>query len=143
VPYGFGSVTVIPVKLREFLLNRCAGKSTGFAGRLRALGNDRDCAYVFSRGYRHERWSYSRVAGLAYQFARELEARNIVKGDAVLLWSANCAEWVAAFLGCALCGAIAVPVDDAASPDFARRIGAQVRTKLVLCPRERASVFDG
>ena len=106
-------------------------------------GNDRDCAYVFSRGYRHERWSYSRVAGLAYQFARELEARNIVKGDAVLLWSANCAEWVAAFLGCALCGAIAVPVDDAASPDFARRIGAQVRTKLVLCPRERASVFDG
>jgi len=40
-----------------------------------------------------------------------------------------------AFLGCALCGAIAVPVDDAASPDFARRIGAQVRTKLVLCPR--------
>jgi len=106
-------------------------------------GNDRDCAYVFSRGYRHERWSYSRVAGLAYQFARELEARNIVKGDAVLLWGANCAEWVAAFLGCALCGVIAVPVDDAASPDFARRIGAQVRTKLVLCPRERASVFDG
>jgi len=49
---------------------------------------------------------------LAYQFARELEARNIVKGDAVLLWSPNCAEWVAAFLGCALCGVIAVPVDD-------------------------------
>jgi len=45
----------------------------------------------------------------------------------VLLWSANCAEWVAAFLGCALCGAIAVPVDDAASPDFGathRRAGA-------------------
>jgi long-chain acyl-CoA synthetase len=80
---------------------------------------------------------------VAYQFARELEARNIAKGDAVLLWSPNCAEWVAAFLGCALCGVIAVPVDDAASPDFARRIGAQVRTRLVVCPRERASIFDG
>jgi len=102
-----------------------------------------DCAYVFPRGYRRERWSYQRVAGVAYQFARELEARKIGKGDAVLLWSPNCAEWGAAFLGCALCGVIAVPIDDAASPDFARRIGAQVRTRLVLCPRERAPIFDG
>ncbi len=105
-------------------------------------GKDNDCAYVFPRGYRRERWSYQRVAGVAYQFARELEARHIAKGDAVLLWSPNCAEWVAVFLGCALCGAIAVPVDDAASPDFARRISAQVRTKLVLCPRERAAIFE-
>jgi long-chain acyl-CoA synthetase len=101
-----------------------------------------DCAYVFPRGYRHERWDYSRVAGAAYQFARELQARNIGTGDAVLLWSSNCAEWVAVFMGCALCGVIAVPVDDASSPDFASRISAQVRTKLVLCPRERASVFE-
>jgi long-chain acyl-CoA synthetase len=50
---------------------------------------------------------------------------------------------VAAFLGCALCGVIAVPIDDAASPDFARRSSTQVRTKLVLCPRERAPIFDG
>ena len=107
-------------------------------------GKDGDdaCAYVFPRGYRRERWSYQRVAGVAYQFARELEARNIVKGDAVLLWSPNCAEWVAAFLGCTLCGVIAVPVDDAASPDFAQRISAQVRTRLVLCPRERAPLFE-
>ena len=101
-----------------------------------------DCAYVFPRGYRHERWSYQRVAGVAYQFARELEARHIAKGDAVLFWSSNCAEWVSAFLGCALCGVIAVPIDDAASPDFARRISAQVRTRLVLCPRERAPLFE-
>ena len=100
------------------------------------------CAYVFPRGYRRERWSYQRVAGMAYQFAHELEARNIGKGDAVLLWSPNCAEWVAAFLGCALCGVIAVPIDDAASPDFACRISAQVRTRLVLCPRARASLFE-
>src|ERR1019366_8170939 len=82
------------------------------------------------------------VAGVAYQFARELEARNIGKGDAVLLWSPNCAEWVAAVLGCALCGVIAVPIDDGASPDFARRISTQVRTKLVLCPRERGPIFE-
>jgi long-chain acyl-CoA synthetase len=101
-----------------------------------------DCAYVFPRGYRHERWAYRRVAALAYQFAHELGARNVAKGDAVLLWSPNCAEWVAAFLGCALCGVLAVPIDDAASPDFARRISAQVRTRLVVCPRECAAIFE-
>jgi len=105
-------------------------------------GKDDACAYVFPRGYRRERWSYQRVAGVAYQFARELEARNVANRDAVLLWSPNCAEWVAAFLGCALCGVIAVPIDDAASPEFARRISAQVRTRLVLCPRERAPLFE-
>jgi hypothetical protein len=67
---------------------------------------------------------------------------TIAKGDAVLLWSPNCAEWVAAFLGCALCGVVAVPVDDAASPDFARRISAQVRTRAGVCPRERAAIFE-
>ena len=100
-----------------------------------------DCAFVFSRGYRRDRWSYRRVAGLAYQFARELEARKIARGDTVILWSPNSAEWVAAFLGCALCGVVAVPIDDAASPDFALRIAAQVRTRLVLCPRQRAPLF--
>jgi len=99
-------------------------------------------AFVFPRGYRHQRWSYARVWTTANQFARELAARGIVKGDAVLLWCPNSAEWVAVFLGCAFSGVIAVPVDDAAAPDFAQRISRQVRTKLVLCPRERASLFE-
>jgi long-chain acyl-CoA synthetase len=102
-----------------------------------------ECAYVYPRGYRHERWSYRQVAEAAYRFARELRARKVGRGDAVLLWCPNCAEWVAAFLGCALCGVIAVPIDDGASPEFARRIGTQVRTRQVLCPRERAEVFGG
>jgi long-chain acyl-CoA synthetase len=102
----------------------------------------KECAYVYPRGYRHERWSYRQIADTARRFARELLARHIAKGDAVLLWSENCAEWVAALWGCALCGVIAVPVDDGASPDFARRISAQVNTKLAICQRERAAVFE-
>jgi long-chain acyl-CoA synthetase len=102
----------------------------------------KECAYVYPRGYRHERWSHRQIADTARRFARELLARDIAKGDAVLLWSENCAEWVAAFWGCALCGVIAVPIDDGANPDFARRISTQVKTKLVICPRERAAVFE-
>jgi len=100
-------------------------------------------AYVFPRGYRRERWSYESVAGIARKFAREMASRNIAKGDAVLLWSPNCAEWVAAFLACSVSGVIAVPVDDGSSPDFVRRVSERVRTKLVLCSPDRASLFAG
>jgi long-chain acyl-CoA synthetase len=102
-----------------------------------------EAAYVFPRGYRQERWSYQRVANVAHQFARELAARNVTKGDAILLWSPNCAEWVAAFLACAISGVIAVPVDDVSTGDFAQRISQQVRTKFVICPRDRAAWFQG
>ena len=77
------------------------------------LRRGEECAYVQHRGYRTVRWSYRQVAETAFQFARELEERAIGKGDRVLLWGPNSAEWVAAFFGCALCGVIVVPLDDA------------------------------
>jgi long-chain acyl-CoA synthetase len=97
-----------------------------------------ETAYVQRRGYRRLRWSYRQVAETAYQFARELRARKIVRGDRVLLWGSNCAEWVAVFFGCALEGVIVVPMDDAAAPDFASRVMRQVGAKLVLCSRAHA-----
>src|SRR5215471_1736216 len=101
-----------------------------------------DCAYVQPRGYRYERWSYAQIVDIAYRFARELQSRQINKGEVVLLWAANSAEWVATFLGCALWGVIIVPLDDGASPDFVQRVAAQTKPKLVVCPPERASFFD-
>ena len=88
------------------------------------------------RGYRTARWSYRRVADLAFQFARELDARAITKGERVLLWGPNSAEWVAAFLGCALRGVVVVPLDDVATPDFALRVHQQVDAKLLVGSRE-------
>jgi long-chain acyl-CoA synthetase len=84
------------------------------------------------------RWSYRQVADLAFQFARELDARAITKGARVLLWGPNSAEWVAAFLGCALRGVVVVPMDDVATPDFALRVHRQVRASLLVCSREHA-----
>src|SRR5207302_8983259 len=54
------------------------------------------------------------------------------------IWGRNCAEWVAAFFGCTLGGAVIVPMDDAASSDFALRVHQQVDAKLVLCSRQHA-----
>src|SRR5450755_52994 len=89
-----------------------------------------EAAYVFRRGYRAQRWTYGEVLQNAYRFARELEARGIGKGDKVLIWGENCAEWIVAFFGCLLREAIVVPIDKIAAPDFAARVAQQVDAKL-------------
>lgn len=89
-----------------------------------------EAAYVHRRGYRIQRWSYGEVLAAAYRFARELEARGIGKDDKVILWGENCAEWIAVFFGCLLRGAVVVPIDRIAAPDFAQRVAQQVDAKL-------------
>ena len=59
----------------------------------------------------------------------------------MLVWGPNSAEWVAVFFGCALRGAIIVPIDDAATSDFAVRVFEQVRARLILCSRPHAEKF--
>jgi long-chain acyl-CoA synthetase len=98
--------------------------------------NGPEPACVHRRGWRTERWSYRRIAEAASQFARELEARGIGKGDGVMLWGENCAEWVAAFFGCILRGAVVVPMDKISAPDFACRVAQQVEAKLLVRSRE-------
>src|SRR5579859_202092 len=85
------------------------------------------------RGYRMESWTYGRIAEAANRTARELESRGITKGDAVLLWGESSAEWITAFLGCLLRGAVVVPIDHASSADFARRVSQEVNAKLIFC----------
>jgi long-chain acyl-CoA synthetase len=97
-----------------------------------------ETAYVFRRGYRVERWSYGRVAQTAHRFARDLEARGIGKGGRILLWGDNCAEWVAAFFGTILRGAVVVPMDRIASPEFAAKVCRQVNAPLCVCSRDLA-----
>ncbi len=93
-------------------------------------------AWAHHRGYRTERWTYRRTAVVARQFARELESRGIQRGDRVLLWGENCAEWVAAFFGCILRGAVAVPMDRIAAPDFALRVARDTQAKLIIVGRD-------
>jgi len=100
------------------------------------LGNEQ--AYAERVGYRLVRSTYAEVAALAFRFARELTTRGIRKSDRVVLWGPNSAAWVAVFFGCANRGVIVVPMDDAASPEFALRVFHQVQARLVICSREHA-----
>ena len=102
------------------------------------LQRGRECAYIQRQGYRTVRWSYRQVAESAFQLARELDARKIRKRDCIVLWGENSAEWVVAFFACALSGVTVVPMDDAASPDFALRVFQQVKAKLLVCSKKHA-----
>jgi long-chain acyl-CoA synthetase len=95
-----------------------------------------ETAFAYRRGLRLVRWSYRRVAEAAFGFARELEARGIGKGERVLVWAANGPEWVAAFFGCALRGAVVVPLDVESAPEFVARVQEQTRARLVLYSAE-------
>ena len=98
-------------------------------------------ALAHRRGLRVSRWSYLRLRKGAHQFARELEIRNISKGDRVLVWAANSPEWVTAFFGCLLRGVIVVPLDFESLPEFAARVQQQVQAKLILYSGDRLHEF--
>ena len=91
-----------------------------------------ETAFAHEVGLRVIRWSRERIRATAFQFARELEARGIAKGDRVLFWATNSPEWVAAFFGCLIRGVIVVPLDAQSAPDFAARVAQQTEPKLLL-----------
>ena len=87
------------------------------------------------RGYRMESWSYGRIADEANRLARELEDRNIRKGDAILLWGENSAEWLVVFFACLLRGVVIVPIDQSSTGEFASRVASEVKAKLAFRSR--------
>src|SRR6266404_7048415 len=94
-------------------------------------------AIVYSHGYRHSSWTYERLASTALLFANALKSRGIRTNDRILLWAPNSAEWVAAFWGCLLSGAVAVPMDDSASPEFACRVARDSQVRLIVASRSQ------
>ncbi len=95
-------------------------------------------AYGQRRGYRMEWFTYGHVLQMAVEFGRELQSRRIAKGDRIMLWGANSAQWVSVFFGCAMRGVVVVPMDDGASGEFARRVAQQVEARLWVCSRQHA-----
>src|ERR1700739_2066216 len=83
------------------------------------------------RGYRAESWMYGQIAEGANRVARELEVRGINKGDAVLLWGENSAEWITVFLGCLLRGVVVVPIDHTSAVECASRVSQEVNAKRI------------
>src|SRR6202167_2845605 len=112
-----------------------------FLTHFRAHSDDR--AYGQRRGYRMEWFTHAQVLEMALGFGRELETRGISRGERVMLWGENSAQWVAAFFACAMRGVIGVPMDDVASADFAVRVAKQIEAKLWVVSRQHSVHTSG
>jgi long-chain acyl-CoA synthetase len=96
------------------------------------LSHGKDVAVIERRGYRRETLTYAELHRAALLWREMLAGRGIGPGDRVLLWGPNSGAWIACFWGILLRGAIAVPMDAAASLDFVQRTTASAGVKLVL-----------
>jgi len=92
----------------------------------------RDVAAIQRRGYRRESWTYGSLAKIAFGLAHDLKERGVRTGDRVLVWGPNCAEWMGAFWGCLLRGAVVVPIDNGATLNFAKDVARETSAKLII-----------
>lgn len=97
----------------------------------------RDVAAVQRRGYRREAWTYEKLAAAAFWFAQDLKQRGVRSNDRIVIWGPNSAEWMAAFWGCLLRGAVAVPIDNGATQDLAARVARDTSAKLIVSTAEK------
>lgn len=91
---------------------------------------------VYDGGYRACTYTYAEIRRAAGSFARRLRRAGIARGDNVLLWGENRAEWIVAFWGCLLARAVAVPIDVRASPVLVARVVRIVSAPLVVAGKD-------
>jgi long-chain acyl-CoA synthetase len=93
---------------------------------------DNQIAVVRRQGNRRRTTTYGEIARLAGRFAALLAQEKIEKGDRILIWAENSANWMAAFYGCMLRGVLAAPLDAFGTAEFAARVAADIRPKLIV-----------
>jgi long-chain acyl-CoA synthetase len=96
------------------------------------LSRTRGTFLVHDDGFRVRSWTYLQVAAAAEAFARTLDAHGIRPDDKIVIWGENRPEWIVAFWGTVLRGAVVVPIDYRASPEFLGKVATIVEAKAVL-----------
>jgi long-chain acyl-CoA synthetase len=99
-----------------------------------------DVAVIQRRGYRREKLTYTELYASVVFWSYALAGRGVLPGDRVLLWGSNSAEWVACYWGILLRGAVVVPMDAGAAPDFVQRAIKDSGVKLILRDRQQAEI---
>jgi long-chain acyl-CoA synthetase len=100
----------------------------------------KDVAVVQRRGYRREAWTYAQLMDGAAGCAVLLREHGVRTGERVILWGPNSFEWMVAFWGCLLRGAVAVPLDDGATIEFAARVARETNARLVFASRGKPEI---
>jgi long-chain acyl-CoA synthetase len=87
-------------------------------------------------------WTYGRLWDEARRVAAHLHDAGVGKGDRVVLWGPNRPEWVAAFFGAQLLGAVVVPLDLRSPEDLLTRIEEQTTPKHLVIGHEQAARLE-
>ncbi len=97
---------------------------------------------VHDDAFRTRTFSYADLGRASRAFAARLTAAGVVKGDKIVVFGENRPEWLAAFWGCLLIGAVVVPIDYRSSPDFLSRVARIVNAKVLLVGQEVPPIHD-
>jgi long-chain acyl-CoA synthetase len=100
-----------------------------------------DIAVIEQNGYRRETCTYHRLMTTAGALALQLKAQGVRSQDRVLLWAPNSAKWIAAFWGCLMRGAVAVPLDDSSTPEFAARVVQDADVRFAFLSRAKQGLL--
>ncbi len=98
-------------------------------------------AFVRRTAYRRFCWTAGETRTAALALCGRLARAGVSPGDRVLLQGPDGPEWVAAFLGIAAAGAIAVPLDATSPPPFARTVAAKTSARAAIVPFESAGTL--
>ncbi|MBN1298723.1 MAG: AMP-binding protein, partial [Actinobacteria bacterium] len=82
--------------------------------------------------YRLRKYTFSDIYRYSLSFACFLKDYGIGQGEKVILKGPNCPEWVIAFLGIILRGAVAVPLDAKSDSDFDIKIAVKAEARAVV-----------
>src|SRR5262249_15667270 len=82
--------------------------------------------------FRSWSYSYEEIGRRARHFAAMIHGLGLRQGDAVVFWSENRPEWIAAFWGCLMSGVVVVPIDYRSSQDLLHPVSPIVSAKLSL-----------
>ncbi|HVU70116.1 MAG TPA: AMP-binding protein [Ktedonobacteraceae bacterium] len=76
--------------------------------------------------------TYVQLQQQAEQFAGYLQQQQVSKGERLLIWSASRINWMVAYLGSLLVGAVVVPLDVSSKEDFLTRIAQTTEAKYLI-----------
>ena len=110
----------------------------GYIAGMAALG-DR-AAVIDRRLYRTRAYTYAEILGKAFALKIRLQA-GAEPGAKVLIWGPSGAAWAVAFYATVMAGMVAVPLDAAFSPRYARTIQQQTGARVLLASAERMAAF--
>src|SRR6266566_8123115 len=83
--------------------------------------------------------TYSDLLEQVHRFAGFLQVEKLERGDRILLWSASRVNWMVAYLGALLIGAVIVPLDINSKEDFLSRIEQSTEAKYLITTEKQYS----